>query len=160
LLLGLEAALQQPIYYTYSHGDTNLGNLFYDEMSDRISFIDLYALHQSVDIHGNPLSDPIMDLVRIEDGLHNKAANLLTADEIETILSSFYNAYETLGGTVPDERHLLFYRTFISLRRLAVSSNYMKEEDPLRRAFDKAAFEEEIKRFITLMSMGYEKTLN
>ncbi len=101
-----------------------------------------------------------MDLVRIEDGLHNKAANLLTADEIETILSSFYNAYETLGGTVPDERHLLFYRTFISLRRLAVSSNYMKEEDPLRRAFDKAAFEEEIKRFITLMSMGYEKTLN
>lgn len=46
------AALEVPLYRTYAHGDTNLGNVFLDETSGMTSFIDLYAMHQSVDING------------------------------------------------------------------------------------------------------------
>jgi hypothetical protein len=142
------AALQVPLFYTYSHGDSNLGNIFYDDLTDSISFIDLYAMHQSIDISGAPISDPLIDLVRTEDGFRKMAGNLLSAEEIETLLTSFYTAYERIGGAVPNKQHLAFYKTYTNLWRLILGSHYIDEEDPLRREFDKAAFEEGLECFI------------
>ena len=139
-----KAALQVPLFHTYAHGDTNLGNVFYDDEKDSISFIDLYGMHQSVNISGQPISDPIIDLVRAEDGFRKKAAKLLTADEIEILITSFYTAYRDIGGSTPDESHLRFYKTYISLWRLILGSHYIDEKDPTRREFDKATFEEGI----------------
>ncbi len=139
-----KAAMQVPLFYTHAHGDTNLGNVFYDDETDSISFIDLFGLHQSVNIKNQPISDPIIDLVRTEDGFRKKAASLLTADEIKILLSSFYTAYKASGGTIPDERHLRFYKTYINMWRLILGSHYIDEKDPIRREFDKASFEEGI----------------
>jgi uncharacterized membrane protein YheB (UPF0754 family) len=142
------SALQEPLFYTYAHGDTNLGNVFYDISKDSISYIDLYAMHQSVNISGEPISDPIIDLVRAEDGFRKMAKNLLNEEEIETLLTSFYTNYVNVGGIIPEKCHLSFYKTYINLWRMILGSHYITEEDPLRREFDKATFEEGLEYFI------------
>lgn len=147
------AALQVPLYRTYSHGDTNMGNIFYDEVTDSISFIDLFGLHQSVTITGEPISDPIIDLVRTANGFIKKANSILTPQEIDLLMTSFYSAYRDINGSTPDEVHLHFYKTYINLWRLILGCHYIDEEDPIRREFDKATFDEAVDYFKKQLSI-------
>lgn len=139
-------AMQVPLFHTYAHGDTNLGNVFYDHDKDTISFIDLQGMHQSVDITGQPISDAVIDLVRTQDSLRRKAAACLTENEIETLITSFYLGYKSVTP-LPDKVHFHFYETYIKIGKLILGSHYIDEIDPMRSEFEKVAFEEGVEYF-------------
>lgn len=143
-------ALQIPLFHTYAHGDTNLGNIFYDHISRQTAFIDLYALHRSIDINGLPIADPTIDLLRIEDSLNKKALKNLTDIEINELLDAFYAGYLDQGGVRPHKKHILFYKTYISMWKMILGSHYIDEKDPVRREFDKASFDQGLQFFKTI----------
>jgi hypothetical protein len=138
-------AINTPLLHTYAHGDTNMGNIFYDPITDTITFIDLYAMHQTADIHGNPLGDPLIDLVRAVDGIRKTAVKeKLTEEETEFLIKILYSAYKRISGEIPSDVHIRFYKTYISLWRLLLGRHYIDEQDLVRREFDKATFDEGI----------------
>lgn len=141
------AAVQVPLFHTYIHNDTNLGNIFYDDQQDTVSFIDLHGMHQSIDIMGQPMSDPTIDLIRAEDSLRKKASHLLVADETKSLITTFYDGYQDFGGMIPDKNHWRFYKTSLSLWKLTLGIHYLEEKDPERKALDKASFIEGIEYF-------------
>lgn len=143
-----EAIVHTPVFYTYWHGDAHLGNLFYDEALDLFAFIDLGKMHYSVDTYGQPLVDGTQDLLRVEESLRRNALNILTQEEIESLLACFYEAYENHSGQLPDKKLLLFYKTYAKLSRLASYSRYINTSDPVQKSIEKTVFEDAVKYFI------------
>lgn len=135
------------VYYTYWHGDAHLGNLFYDEVQDDFYYIDVAKMHRSIDLSGEPLLDGTIDLMRIEENLIRKSLGILNKEEIDQLLHTFYRAYESQAGQLPDERLLIFYKTYVKLGRLIRYSRYVKEQDPAQNSTDKMVFEDAIRYF-------------
>jgi hypothetical protein len=140
-------ALRVPVFYSYTHGDPNSGNTFYDPDWDAFYFIDLSGLHPSVDIFKQPLADGALDLVKVEISFRKRVLNVLREELVEELLQSFYEAYEREAGGLPDERICLAYKTYLNLGRLVQYSNYHEIKDPLQRSIKKALFEEAIHYF-------------
>lgn len=137
-------ALKVQLFYSYWHGDANLGNMLYDDLQDTFSFIDVAKLHYSISIEEEPLLDGTMDLVRVEENLRRKTLGLLSEHETETLLKSFYETYEQISGQKLVKQILLFDRTNKKLSRLVNYARYIQEEDPIKRSRDKAVFDSAI----------------
>lgn len=142
-----DSAVSAPVSLSYRHGDPNLGNLFYDEVQDEFSFIDVAKMHHSVDINGQPLVDGTIDLLKVEEHVRKISLGILKEDEINKLLTAFYEGYEKELGQLPDERLLLFHQTYLKLGRLTRYSRYNEEMDPVKQASEKAIFESAIDYF-------------
>lgn len=142
-----DQCLQVPIFYTYWHGDAHLGNLFYDQEQDVFYFIDVAKMHRSIAAQEQPLLDGTIDLLRVEENFRRKALDLLTEEEVNLLLTSFYQAYEDQAGQLPDERLLAFHKTYVKLGRLIRYSRYVEEKDPEQQASDRKVFESAVDYF-------------
>lgn len=142
-----DEALQVPLFYSYWHGDAHLGNMFYDEVADAFSFIDVAKMHQSIDIDGRPLLDGTQDLLRAEENLLRISLGLLTEEEVDRLLDVFYQAYESQAGQLLDKRLIVFYKTYLKLGRLISYSRYVGEQDPTKRLKDQRVFESALHYF-------------
>lgn len=118
LAISYQEALKLLFPYTYWHGDAHSENLFYDLEIKRIYFIDVVRLHASIDIFGDPILDGAADLLHLEENLRKLSLFHLSEGETERLLQSFYQAYIDVAGTLPDARHLNFYRNYFKLARL------------------------------------------
>ena len=134
------------IHCNYIHGDTHMGNIFYDVSTDCCSFIDLGGLHRSIDVRGEPISHATMDLTQIEDSLGFYAGRL-TEQEMLAVREAFYSGYQEAGGEIPDIRLTDFYTLYFKLRRLVIKCNYRKETNSKIRDFDKSIFKEAVHYF-------------
>jgi hypothetical protein len=135
------------ISLTYQHGDSHLGNMFYDESQDKFYFIDNALLYKSVDIQGNPLLDGSSDVIRADEHFRRKAFGFLKQQETEHLVSIFYWGYQNVSGTLPDARLTAFYRAYHKLGRLLSYCEYPQEPDPQKRARDEAIFTQALEYF-------------
>lgn len=136
-----------PIYYSYWHGDAHMGNMFYDQQKEAIYFIDVAKMHQSISIQGEPLLSGTMDLIRVEENLRRKAIGHLREDELQSLVHTFYNAYEQSSGERIEGPVLLFDRTSKKLGRLIEYSRYVHQTDPIKRSSEQAVFESSLDYF-------------
>jgi hypothetical protein len=134
------------LYCNYIHGDTHMGNIFYDASADCCSFIDLGGLHRSIDVRGEPISHATMDLTQFEDSLGFYSGHL-TEKEMLAVREAFYLGYQEVGGQFPDARLADFYTLYFKLRRLVTKCDYRKETNSKVRDFDKSIFKEAIRYF-------------
>lgn len=135
-----ESALNTPLYYSYWHGDAHLGNMFYDTLKDEFYFIDVAKMHYSVSLNEEPLFDGLVDLVQFEENLRRVAIDLLDDDELEVLLTAFYNAYRQKSVQDINQSIFLFNRTNKKLERLAIYARYTEEQDPVKKSTEQAIF--------------------
>jgi hypothetical protein len=141
-----------PVAYSYWHGDAHLGNMFYDELDDSLYFIDVAKMHLSIDIKGQPLLDGTVDLIRVEENFRRISLGLLTEEELDLLLTTFYRAYEYKAGQLPDKRLLTFHKTYVKLGRLIDYSRYIDEPDLTKQSIDKAVFDSATDYFKNILS--------
>lgn len=83
----------------YSHGDTHLDNLFFDESSGQFSFIDTPSFLASVDEHGKPIGFPAYDFAWTFGSISGKGFRSgLSAEEVESLQSTFKTEYDRIMG--------------------------------------------------------------
>lgn len=128
------AAMQVPIFYTYLHGATHFGNVFYDSETNLITLIDVGALQRSFDKNGQPRACEFVDLLRPERDLFKKGISILSKEELELLCNAFHETYENFAGK-PDEVLFEFFKASEALRNLGKYIKYQDEQDPeLRKA--------------------------
>jgi hypothetical protein len=131
-----------PLYCSLEHGDPNLGNVFYDEKTDLISFIDSSKMHSSLDLQGQPLVDGAADLIRVEKNVIRRCLGRLSDQQAQDYMSVFYKAYEKTAGQLPDERLIAYYRGHTALDRLQEYCRYKDQTDPDLAAYEKLVFDD------------------
>lgn len=144
-------ALPLTLFYTYRHGDAHLGNLFYDSKKDSCTFIDAANLHYSLDILAQPLDHGIEDLIQAEESLRRRAMQILSKEELHSLIAALYKGYADGGEALPDKRLLLFYRTWKIMRRLTIYRRYFEEQDANKMAANKAIFDSALTFFQNLL---------
>ncbi len=143
----------------FQHGDANIKNIFYDEISDLIIFIDVSRLHRSIDYNGNPLMDGVYDLIYLQESLICNGIGILSDEEIKNLLEVFFKSYE-VHGSLLDER-LVYYYTFVcKLRSLINNSDFPNVQDPHTQRQHRLIFESSLRYFQDILkpvSVSYEK---
>lgn len=134
-----------PIYFSYSHRDTNLGNLIYDEVLDKIYFIDVAQLHNSISYYGEPVADGLRDLIRVEESLLK--LNLLTTEEAEHLIKVLHATYEEQSQNKINWRFLQFYQDGMKMGTLRHYSRYEQLSDERERSRTKLLFNKAIDYF-------------
>lgn len=134
-------------FASFQHGDAHLGNMFYDADQDLFYFIDVAKLHRSLSLQGEPLLDRTVDILRADENLRRKAIGLLSDEEIEVLLTAYYDAYQQVSGRLLDVRLLECYRAYIKMGRLISYSRYINHTDPALRAEEQAIFDKAIEYF-------------
>lgn len=117
----------------YSHPSAHVANVFYEEESGQIWFIDVAKFNNSFDIHENPLGFNAYDLVRFAEAFRKKAPDYLTDEECEWLKDSAIEVY--LAATADPNAHLLveFYTLDRILSRLVKYSQKAQSEDPSKK---------------------------
>lgn len=95
--------------FSYTHGDAHIGNIFYDEEKDFVTFIDLGNAHPSFE--GGPSGDDLaLTLISIEMfGFYYGLSELQVIELSDTFLDS----YRSSGGLdVSDDTIELYYALF------------------------------------------------
>jgi aminoglycoside phosphotransferase (APT) family kinase protein len=144
-------ALEAPIYYSYSHGDAHLGNIFYNAKEDRIYFIDTAKLDQSISYDGEPILDGIKDILRAEENLRRKALGILKDEDVERCIAALYEGYQEEAGDNLDPRLLLYYKVYVKLSRFTKYTSHLQEGDSDKKAADKATFDSVLDYFEKLL---------
>lgn len=135
----VEKAYKTPLYFTFSHRDTNLGNLIYDEKLDKLYFIDVAYLHYSISIKGEPLADGLHDLMRVEESLSKKRG--LTHEEREDLIDLFHGVYQEKSKHPIEWCFFRFHQDYKKLGKLIYYQTYQNIEDELERTRAKNYFE-------------------
>lgn len=135
------------VFYSYWHGDAHLENMFYEELANTFSFIDVARLHLAINQQGEPLLEGTMDLIRVEEHLSRIARNRLSEHERITLLHAFNGTYERSGGLKTSEALLRFHRTYLKLFRLIGYASFVMEEDPIKKAESESIFENALDYF-------------
>jgi broad specificity phosphatase PhoE len=90
----IAAALEEPGFCCVSHGDAHLGNVFYAENRQLITFIDVPTANQSVGMHGEPIGSGARDLGNFYHKISQIGhANGLNFTEITTLQQQFLFLY-------------------------------------------------------------------
>lgn len=141
-----------PIYPSYQHGSPHLGNLLYDESSDHLTFIDVAKMYPTVGIDLRPLGDPTLDLMRTEDSLRKTSFGILSGEEVEEILMTFYYSYQENASLPYDRPMLHFHMVHKVIRRMNSNSHYATITDPQKQAQKRQSFEQSIDALQALIS--------
>lgn len=131
-------ALEIPVYYTYLHGSTHFGNVFYDEAKDAVQLIDVGTLSDSFDREGKPIRCEFVDLLRSERDINKKGLSILSQEEVNLLIQAYYGAYERAAGAL-EERVFEFFKTSEKLRCL-YSYAFQDEPDPEKKKRDEVLF--------------------
>ena len=104
------------------HGDTKLVNVFYDPVTDEITWIDPPKLSESVHPSGSSIGIPIKDFYSFIadipfnqmgfflDAQHNVCSKKLISDEnIPLLVNAFCEGYQAGGGKLPTKKQLNFF---------------------------------------------------
>jgi Ser/Thr protein kinase RdoA (MazF antagonist) len=133
-----QQALEIPVFYTYLHGSTHFGNVFYDEAADVVQLIDVGSLTDSFDREGKPMRCEFVDLLRSERDIKKKGLSILSQEEVNLLIQAYYEAYERAAGAL-DERVFEFFKTSEKLRCL-YSYAFQDELDPEKKKRDEVLF--------------------
>lgn len=143
----IQQAKEVSLHLSYQHGDSHLGNMFYDEAEDKLYLIDNALLHKSLDRHKNPLLDGTSDLLRADEHFRRKSFGFLSQEEVEHLIDIYYASYLKISKILPDNRLVAFYRAYLKLGRLFNYRNYQEELDPHKRMRDQAIFTQVLEYF-------------
>ncbi len=136
----LEEVASLSFVRSYQHESAHVRNIFFDEETDQVTFIDVAKMHPSIDSEGNPLLDPVCDLVRLQESLNHQMVGILTQDEMDQLILALYDGYREAGGIL-DERLKHFYTLSSKLSRIKSNAKYEQREDPADKEKRRLTFE-------------------
>lgn len=141
------------VFHTYLHGSTHFGNVFYDEQTDVITFIDTGAFVRSFDRSGGPLMSEFIDLLRPERDFYKKGTAVgLSEQELDMLKQEFYYTYEESLGPI-DADAFEFFKVSEVLRNLHSYSDYTKQPDPSFAKLHEILFNNNINYFINKIKL-------
>jgi hypothetical protein len=103
--LGITIAKELPGPFGMIHGDTHLGNIFYDTKTDKTTFIDVPGSEES--LKGAPVAYDLAEFLLTFEvlGLYYN----LTENELTILSDAFLDSYRKTGPEVSDEAINIYY---------------------------------------------------
>jgi hypothetical protein len=123
--LGVEIVKNLPGPFGIIHGDTHLGNIFYDSKSDKTTFIDVPASENS--LQGAPVAYDLAEFLLTFEILGFYYG--LTDVEITTLSDAFLDSYRKVGPNVSDETINTYYTYLLAEYGLDQSSCSPEQKD-------------------------------
>ncbi len=104
--------------WSFTHGDSNLGNFFFDNDTNEITVIDLPTAKPSIGKDLHPIGIAAEDYTNIIDQLELRKLIGLQKDEVLLLSSGFKKGYEQSVFTIPSLEEIEFFQFVCMLKRL------------------------------------------
>lgn len=124
---------------SFTHYDTNMNNILYDETLDKVYFIDLASSNPYLTLNGLPNGNPMHDLAKVQMGMIYRE---IEKDTLNELISSLYSGYKEKSDCALDCKLIKFYLALNELKYF----NTLKHNDN-----DKMKLEAEAKKFTFFM---------
>ena len=106
------------VAWSFTHGDSNLGNFFFDKETSEITTIDLPTTKPSIGRGLQPIGNAAEDYTNIFDQLELRRLIGLQKDEELLLGNAFEKGYEQAAFVVPSIEEIEFFQFVCMLKRL------------------------------------------